>query len=80
MQGVLEVLALMPMLLRPFPDPPDGLPDIPATGREMEQAVDPAAPIPNRMNIGEVGSPVGRVLVAELKSSPDAGLVPASTS
>ena len=80
MQGVLEVLALMPMLHRPFPDPPDGLTDIPATGREMEQAADPAAPVPNRMDIREVGSPIDRVLVAELKTSPAAGLVPASTS
>ena len=80
MQGVLEVLALMPMLLRPFPDPPDGLPDIPATGREMELAADPAAPVPNHMDIREIRSPIDWVLVTELETSPDAGLAPASTS
>ena len=42
MQQVLHRLALIPMLLRPKPVPPDGLPDIPATRSEMEQSVDPA--------------------------------------
>ena len=80
MQHVLQGLTLMPVLHRPKPISPDGLPDIPATRGKVEQAVYPASLVPDCRRIREVGSLVGWVLVSEPKPPTYAGLIPAPAS